>query len=138
MLAVVDTNVIVSGLLGSPACRSIFKAMKENVFRLAISSVLTDELIEVIKRPKFSGLMNSLEKEDILSFIRFQTLVVTPSRPLLVCRDPQDNMVLECAVEAEVDGIVTSDLDLLSLRSFERIPILTPGQFLKKIREASG
>lgn len=46
------------------------------------------------------------------------------------CRDPKDNMVLECAVLANAEIIVSGDKDLLDLKQFEQISILTPRQYL--------
>jgi uncharacterized protein len=57
-------------------------------------------------------------------------LVVTPRVTLSVARDPADNRVLEAAVEASVDAIVSGDDDLLALRSYDRIPIVPARAFL--------
>jgi putative PIN family toxin of toxin-antitoxin system len=47
-----------------------------------------------------------------------------------ICRDPKDDMVLECAVKSGAQLILTGDLDLLSLKSYNGISILTVRQFL--------
>jgi hypothetical protein len=47
--------------------------------------------------------------------------------------DPYDNMILECAVEAGVDYVVSGDNHVLELKPFEDIPILSPAQFLKVV-----
>lgn len=47
-----------------------------------------------------------------------------------VCRDPDDNVVLECARNAQADIIVTGDQDLLGMREFDGISILTADQYL--------
>jgi predicted nucleic acid-binding protein len=47
------------------------------------------------------------------------------------CRDPKDNMILELAVNGGADLIVTGDQDLLSLRRFQEIPILSPAEYLE-------
>ncbi len=58
--------------------------------------------------------------------------MVVPSRKLAAVKeDPYDNMVLECAVEARVDYVVSGDGHLLKLGRFEDIPILSPAQFLE-------
>ena len=48
-------------------------------------------------------------------------------------RDPDDVHVLACAAAAEADAIVTGDKDLLSLKSFAGIPILTVREVLEKL-----
>ena len=53
-----------------------------------------------------------------------------PVSVAVVKADPYDNMILECAVEARVDYVVSGDSHLLKLERFEDIPILSPAQFL--------
>ena len=50
-----------------------------------------------------------------------------------ICRDPKDNMVLECARNAEASLIVTGDKDLLTLGSFEGIHIVTASQYIEGV-----
>lgn len=50
-----------------------------------------------------------------------------------VCRDPSDDMVVECAVEAGAEVIVSGDNDLLSLKRYKSIRIVTPRVFLRAI-----
>jgi putative PIN family toxin of toxin-antitoxin system len=47
-----------------------------------------------------------------------------------ICRDPNDDFILECAATGNADLIVTGDKDLLSLKAYGTIPILTPRQYL--------
>ena len=60
-----------------------------------------------------------------------------PPLPQPVCRDPDDDEVLALAIAAKVELIVSGDKDLLSLGSFEGIPILAPAQAVSLI-EATG
>ena len=46
-----------------------------------------------------------------------------------VCRDPEDDAILACALEARVDYLVTGDEDLLELKVFKGIRIVTPRDF---------
>jgi predicted nucleic acid-binding protein len=46
-----------------------------------------------------------------------------------VCRDPDDDQILSCALSAEADYLITGDMDLLELKEFHGIRILTPGAF---------
>jgi putative PIN family toxin of toxin-antitoxin system len=55
---------------------------------------------------------------------------ISPVKQVQICRDPDDNRILECAVEGQADFIVTGDKDLLVLGHFQNIPILTARQFL--------
>jgi len=46
-----------------------------------------------------------------------------------ICRDPDDDQILSCALSAEADYLVTGDLDLLELKEFHGIKILAPAAF---------
>jgi uncharacterized protein len=48
-----------------------------------------------------------------------------------VCRDPDDDVVLATAVAADAEAIITGDEDLLVLKTYTRVRILTPRQFLE-------
>ena len=50
------------------------------------------------------------------------------------CRDPKDDMFLELAVNGNANYIITGDDDLLSLNPFREIKILTPNDFLVKVK----
>jgi uncharacterized protein len=55
-------------------------------------------------------------------------------RVVRVCRDPNDDKFLEVAVNGRADTLITGDTDLLVLDPFERISIITPADYLSKIR----
>jgi predicted nucleic acid-binding protein len=52
-----------------------------------------------------------------------------------VCRDPDDSKLLEIAAVGRADCLVTGDQDLLVLRTFQEIPILTPARFLEVLTQ---
>jgi predicted nucleic acid-binding protein len=66
--------------------------------------------------------------EFVSAFVRYGEWVDVADR-LRVCRDPKDNMFLELAVSGHAFCIITSDEDLLTLRSFRGMKIMTPRQF---------
>lgn len=76
------------------------------------------------------GLMAS----ELVSQIGLVSDVVSaPKLPHPVCRDPDDDEVLACAVAVKADFIVSGDKDLLVLQSYEGIPILTVMQALQRL-----
>ena len=68
---------------------------------------------------------------------RLAEVIEPPPLPQPVCRDPDDDQVLALAIAAKVDHIVSGDKDLLSLSSFQGIPIIPPAQAISFI-EATG
>jgi putative PIN family toxin of toxin-antitoxin system len=68
----------------------------------------------------------------IASFVS-KAVVVSPKKELFVCRDPKDNFILECCLEASADILVTGDKDLLEIENLPfKLKIYTPGMYLKK------
>jgi putative PIN family toxin of toxin-antitoxin system len=70
---------------------------------------------------------------DVLHFLRSHTTQVEAAEvPVDACRDPDDLMVLGSAKAAVADYLVTGDEDLLTLQSYQDIPIVTPRQFWER------
>jgi predicted nucleic acid-binding protein len=61
-----------------------------------------------------------------------RTIVVYPQKKISICRDPADNMLLECCLESKADILISSDRDLLDIQvpPFD-LKILTPRKFLE-------
>ena len=135
MRVVIDTNIFISGLLGSGSCRKVYLSFKEGEFELVVSEVLFEELKFVIERPKFHLLIDAEEKKEVILFIRSKAIFVKPKRKFNICRDTKDNKLLECALEARADFIVSRDKDLLILKSFLGTSIVSPKEFLNKLKK---
>ncbi len=61
------------------------------------------------------------------------TLIVNPDFKLnIITDDPDDNIILECATEAGAEVVIFGDDHLLSLSTYEGIPILTPVEYLQR------
>lgn len=125
---VLDTNVIVSGLLFGGIPQAIVQAALSESFDLAISPSLLDELERVLKT-KFPHRWEAIQ--DTLEALREIASSVTPSEEVTrISEDPADNRVLECAISAHADAIISGDKHLLVLKRFRGIPILSPTAFL--------
>ena len=75
--------------------------------------------------------------QDYLQSIRQAALIVSDLAPLSgLVRDPNDDMILTCAVAAEASHVVTRDHDLLSLGTYENIAMATPEAFPRLLRHA--
>ena len=126
---VLDTNVIISAIIFSGKPRTVLEAAIKGEICLCISEEILNELNQVLKRPKFSFPLEIIQ--SIVNELLLISDLIVPSRKIIVIEsDPADNMILECAVEANVDYIVTGDSHLLKLGSFENIKIITPAQFI--------
>jgi putative PIN family toxin of toxin-antitoxin system len=126
--AVFDTNVLLAAFLTEGVCAKLLTRARKQQFNLITCPFILHEFERILTK-KFSA--TKLEKETTLALITEATQdIVTPSETISgVCRDKDDDNVLACAVEAAVDYLVTGDKDLLHLKVFKGILIITPREF---------
>lgn len=132
--AVLDTNTLVSGLGwpgGTPG--RVVDAAVAGRFLLITSPALLDELRRVLAYPKLAELC--CDPGSLVDLVAEVASVVNPQITLHAIADDADNRVLEAAVTAQADVIVTGDHDLLALDSYGDILILTPAEFTKLIED---
>jgi putative PIN family toxin of toxin-antitoxin system len=126
---VVDTNVLVSGLLfgGKPA--AILDLALDQAFVLLNSSAMEIELIRVLTSKFY---VSNAGVTGIIALIRSSSESIRTETKLTLCRDESDNRILECALNGDASYIVTGDRDLLDLPSFHHSSILRPDEFLTR------
>jgi uncharacterized protein len=135
--AVLDTNVLVSGLLWHGAPHTLIEHARAGLFTVISSSLLLDELAMVIGRRKFRAILarSGTDPQRLLRELRRLAEIVNP-KPLAapVSRDPDDDAVLAIAIAARADLIVSGDGDLLTLGSHNGIAIVDPAAALARLR----
>jgi uncharacterized protein len=128
-----DSNVLVSALMfrrGKPF--DMLRMALEGEISLVTSQAIIEETLDVLRR-KFG--IPSEELPQYEAVIRQAARTVTPAVQLeVVTADPDDNKIVECAVTAGSDFIVTGDKDLLRLGSYDSVQILTVSDFLTRGR----
>jgi len=75
--------------------------------------------------------MDKAKTESVNAVFEGISIKVYPRKSLNIVRDKKDNHVLECAVEGECEYIVSGDKDLLVLKEFQGIKIVTPREFVR-------
>ena len=129
-LVVLDTNILISAIVFGGKPRQVFDMVIRGEVKLALSPYLLEELQGVLEGPKFRY-PHAMTNTILHELIDMAELVSPVKKFDVVKRDSDDNHVLECAFTAKVDFIISGDEDLLSLKSFQNIPILTADEFLK-------
>lgn len=128
--AVIDTNIVISALLtpqGSPG--KIYQAIRSGSCVMVLTEALRRELKTVLEEPTLNFPKDLIQ--ECLQIIDQGAKFVQPMIPVSICRDPEDNKVLEAALAAFPDVVVvTGDQDLLTLKNFHDIPILSPREFI--------
>ena len=137
MRAVVDVNVLISGVLSAKGSSAeILRASRDGQLELVISELLLAELERTLAYPKLRKRLPPEKAATFTNWVRDHgTVAEDPASPPPVgSRDPDDDYLLALAIDRRA-YLVTGDKDLLVLS--DDLPILTPAQFATKLRETS-
>ena len=141
MRCVLDTNLLVSGVIAAGLPRRLIDGAKAGEFELCTSEVLLAELLNVLSRGKFAARLAQagLTPQGIVDDLRRLAVIVSPANtPRVVPTDPDDDHVIAAAVSSQADFIASGDKrDLLPLGSYTGIPIITAREAVERL-EATG
>lgn len=129
MIVVIDTNVWISALQfaqrrGTPTL-ALEKAMSRDV--IATCDEIDAEIVRILTE-KFGWEHGAATRA--LQTIQARGMRVKIRGRVKVCRDPGDDMFLECAALAKADVLVAGDKDLLTLSAYKGTRIVTPSEYL--------
>jgi putative PIN family toxin of toxin-antitoxin system len=133
---VADTNTIVSALLWEGSPYRLIAAFDEYEITFYTSRALLDELANVLPRRKLAKAVHATGKTPaqlIAEYEAFVNLVIPGSIRRTVPNDPDDDRVLACALAAHADIIVSGDHDLLDLKHYHGMRIITAAEALRAI-----
>ena len=129
---VFDTNVLISAWFWKGNERRLIESVEEDRIHGYSSKQLIEELCRALRYPKFD--LSQDELESIRSYYLLILKIVNPRKSIdNILEDPGDNMVLECALEAEADYIVSGDHHLLYLGEFRDVKIVTSRELLRTL-----
>lgn len=135
-IVTLDTNVYVSGtaISNSPPGQ-IINAWEEEKIKVALSESILAEIHEVFSRPYFKTRLGwGAEKLDrYIGNLRMSAIVVPGTTSVNVSRDPYDNMIFSCALEANAGYIVSGDKAVLDVQSFKNILVMSPRNFVDNV-----
>lgn len=129
---VLDTVILVRSLI-KPRGYNAEIIKRINEYELFVSEDILKEAVDVLHRSSLkkkydpSGIIAISDILDILS----EAEVIAPSQKFNLCRDPYDNKFIECAFAADADYIVSGDEDLLAIKEYGKIKIVTADAFLR-------
>ena len=136
MRVVFDTNIFISAFVipGSKAEEAYLRGLAGEFILSSSVAILTETAQKL--REKFGW-----EEKKITQLLRGigRVATVIKTRPYLhLLSDEPDNRILECALAAEANLIVTGDKHLLSLKHFQNISIVTLSRFLELVKNEKG
>jgi uncharacterized protein len=133
--AVLDTNVLASGLAGFRQPTStpgqLLRHWQDGRFDLILSEFILTELAHTLQQPYFQRRLSSQMLAGLSTLLRSQARIVPiTARVQGVATHPEDDRVLATAVSAGANYLVTGDKKLQQLQTFEGVAILSPRSFL--------
>ncbi|HEV2238317.1 MAG TPA: putative toxin-antitoxin system toxin component, PIN family [Ktedonobacterales bacterium] len=127
---VCDTNIVISAaLFPSSVPGQAFQHARKTA-RLLISPILATELHDVLARPKFARYLSAELRDEFLAAYLNEAEFVKIVEQVAIARDPDDNHVLDVAINGGARCIISGDDDLLTLIAVRDIPILKPADYL--------
>jgi len=130
---VIDTNVIVSAILFGGIPGELIPLWKSGRIKPLASKEIIDEYIKVLAYPKFE--LSEAEISYILynEILPYVDIIPIKDSPVIIEVDPSDDKFIHCAKAGNPSAIISGDKHLLDLKTYQKIKILTPGNFLENL-----
>ena len=136
MRLVLDTNVVIAGLLWQGPPQQLLAATIDGAVELFTTPLLLEELARALTYPRFTRRLLQYETSAQALVEHYTALVNTISAPAIppTARDPDDDAVLACALAAQANLIVSGDQDLLTLQQYQGIKIVNAKEALERMQ----
>ncbi len=129
-IVVYDTNVLFSWTRWRGTPYRCVELARHGIVVGLICDELLDELVGVLARRKYPITEILSKQEDLVTFLKF---VEIPRQLHGVCADPDDDMVIECAVVGGATHLITGDTKhLLPLQRYQGVLIVSPAEFIEQ------
>ncbi len=140
--AVIDTSVMVSVAFAVEGlAKELRDTIADGLFLPVVSKPTLKELYQVLHYPHVVKRF-STTKEDINAFMALiiERAMIVEGRYDIngITEDPNDDMFIACALEADADYIVSRDPHLRNIKHYQRIQIIDAATFIEKVRKQSG
>jgi putative PIN family toxin of toxin-antitoxin system len=132
---VIDTNVFISALLNPNGTPRKVINLAVNQWVILQSEATYQELETRVSKNKFDKYLSKEDRLNFLASLRKKSLLIQITHQTLICSDADDNKFLELAVSGVADYLITGDNDLLIIKSYQDIPIITPTGFLSLVED---
>jgi putative PIN family toxin of toxin-antitoxin system len=129
---VIDTNVVISGLLWGGLPNGILKLARDGIIEVCSTKTICEELAKVLEYPRFEKRLAelSLTKEDAVDYYEdIVTLYKENASIEVVKNDPNDDRFIEAALDSGCSIIISGDEHLLEMKEYQGIMMLSPREF---------
>ena len=131
MRVVLDSNVIIAAFASRGLCSEVFEVCLSGHSIVTSEHILSEVKTNLIKKIR---LPESIVK-DKMEYLRDEAERVNPSELTdSPCRDKDDNIIIGTALSGNAEFIITGDEDLLVLKTYKGIDIITPREFWSRLK----
>ena len=127
MRIVVDTNVVISGVFFGGAPRRVVEAIIDGEVEASASPEIVEEYGEIVEE-MISRKQGRFRSDDFSVFVASLD-VIEPTTNVVLCRDPDDDKFISCAIDSGALYIVSGDKDLLVIGHYAGVDIVTASDF---------
>lgn len=128
MIAVFDTNVLIAAIITEGICSKLLHRARAGEFSLVSCPFIMQELRRILSkklRLSHDEIVSAMEPiSEAISKVIEHSIKVKDT-----CRDADDDNIIACAVAAKAAYLVTGDSDLLDLKSYNSVKMITPRDF---------
>ena len=132
MKLVLDTNIFISAFYWGGDSQKIINRVIKGTDKLYISNEILDEIAAVMSGPKFKTSPEIIDRY-IRTIEKTGKKVFTTGKIKGICRDKDDNEKIECGIQSRADYLITGDDDLLILKNYRQLKIITLKEFINEI-----
>ena len=133
---VLDTNVLVSAAIIQGKQFELLKLAKLGEIKIILSPQIIEEFKEVISRERF-GFSKEKINEAVRQILEIAEIIIPKQKLDIVKDDLADNIILECALEAKANYIISGDEHLLALKEYKSIRIINTTEFFNVFNKES-
>lgn len=131
----VDTNILISATFWHGSSEKIIDQAENKDVTLVLSEQILEEYSKVLEYKEIKDKIKDKDleiKKTMLKIRAISEIIDINSKINLVKEDPDDNKIIECAIDGNVNYLITNDAHLLKLKEYKGIKIITPEEFLNK------
>ena len=133
MKIVIDTNVIASAIFFGGKPRELIEHLIQHQLQAFVTTEILEEYAETIDylKAKYSQKPVHIPLAQIVSVCE----LINSTSDIKICRDPDDDKFINCAIDSKSLYVVSGDKDLLTLKKHKNIEIITVGDFLERFNK---
>jgi putative PIN family toxin of toxin-antitoxin system len=129
MKLVLDTNIFISAFYWDGNSQQVINRIIEGLDELYITNEIVNEIADVMGRPKFKTKPEIIERY-IRTIEKIGKKVFITGTIKGICRDKDDDVIIECGLLSSADYLITGDSDLLVIHEYQQMKIITIKDFI--------